>query len=225
VDINASQSAIALNELAEFATHENQLHSIIADAADEVDVKAFVDETLAKYGRIDIAILNAGIVHKPSTIMDTSEDVWDQTMRVNARSPYLGIRYIAPTMIKNGIKGSFVLTSSVAGLQGKPWIGAYCASKWAVKCIAVTAAQELGPKGIRVNCICPGATVTPMTIMSFGATFDGDSKTKLSLEVPLGHYAHPSEIAGAMAFLSSEDASYVRYHFENYLLITEWGNA
>jgi len=148
--------------------------------------------------------------------MDTPEDVWDRQMHVNARSPYLGIRYIAPVMIEKGIKGSFVLTSSVGGLQGKPYIGPYCASKWAVKCIAVTAAQELGAKGIRVNCICPGGTMTPMLA---SGSFDEEQKKKILSEVPLGYFADPSEIAAAMAFLASDDASYVRYISFKVLLI------
>jgi NAD(P)-dependent dehydrogenase (short-subunit alcohol dehydrogenase family) len=208
IDINAGQLSKAVKELSEFATVQNQLHSIAADTSSETSVKAFVDETIAKYGRIDIGILNSGVSHPPMTIMDTPEDVWDRQMRVNARSPYLGIRYIAPTMIKNKIKGSFVLTSSVGGLQGKPYIGPYCASKWAVKCIAVTAAQELGSHGIRVNCICPGGTETPMLA---GGSFDDATKKAILAEVPLGYFAHPSEIAAGMAFLSSDDASYVRY--------------
>jgi NAD(P)-dependent dehydrogenase (short-subunit alcohol dehydrogenase family) len=179
----------------------------VADTANEVSVKAYVDETISKYGKIDIGILNSGVSHTPMTIMDTPEDVWDRQMHINARSPYLGIRYIAPTMIKLGIKGSFVLTSSVGGLQGKPYLGPYCASKWAVKCIAVTAAQELGSQGIRVNCVCPGGTMTPM----LDGSFDEVQKKQILSEVPLGYFADPSEIAAAMAFLASDDASYVRY--------------
>ena len=208
VDINGAQLSQAVNTLKRYTTSSSQLHSIVADTANEKTVKAFVDETINKYGRIDIGILNSGVSHAPMTIMDTPEDVWDRQMHINARSPYLGIRYIAPTMIKAGIKGSFVLTSSVGGLQGKPYIGPYCASKWAVRCIAVTAAQELGPHGIRVNCVCPGGTQTPMLE---GGSFDEETKKKILSEVPLGYFADPSEIAAAMAFLSSDDASYVRY--------------
>lgn len=208
VDINGAQLQKAFTELTEYAKNPDSLHYIVADTANEKSVKAFVDETIEKYGRIDIGILNSGVSHAPMTIMDTPEDVWDRQMHINARSPYLGIRYIAPTMIKAGIKGSFVLTSSVGGLQGKPYIGAYCASKWAVKCIAVTAAQELGPHGIRVNCICPGGTMTPMLA---GGSFDDEQKKRILSEVPLGYFADPSEIAAAMAFLASDDASYVRY--------------
>jgi NAD(P)-dependent dehydrogenase (short-subunit alcohol dehydrogenase family) len=198
----------AVEELKQYAKDSDSIYGIVADTADEKEVKKYVDETVAKYGKIDIGILNSGVSHPPMTIMDTTEDVWDRQMRVNARSPYLGIRYIAPVMIEKGIKGSFVLTSSVGGLQGKPYLGPYCVSKWAVKCIAVTAAQELGPQGIRVNCICPGGTNTPM--MASGG-FDEQQKKKVLSEVPLGYFADPSEIAAGMAFLASDDASYVRY--------------
>jgi NAD(P)-dependent dehydrogenase (short-subunit alcohol dehydrogenase family) len=208
VDLNESQLSTAVSNLSSFVNENNSLHSIVADTADEKSVQAFVKETIDKYGRIDIGILNAGVSHGPMTIMDTPEDVWDRQMRINARSPYLGIRYIAPTMIKLGIRGSFVLTSSVGGLQGKPYIGPYCASKWAVKCIAVTAAQELGAQGIRVNCICPGGTKTPMLE---GGSFDEETRKKILSEIPLGYFAEPSEIAAAMAFLASDDASYVRF--------------
>jgi NAD(P)-dependent dehydrogenase (short-subunit alcohol dehydrogenase family) len=207
VDINPTQLSKAVTQLKSHAKDADSVHSIVADTADEKSVKAFVDETIAKYGRIDIGILNSGVSHPPLTIVDTPEDVWDRQMRINARSPYLGIRYIAPVMQKMGIRGSFVLTSSVGGLQGKPYLGPYCASKWAVKCIAVTAAQELGASGIRVNCICPGGTQTPMLE---GGSFDDAQKKAILAEIPLGYFADPSEIAAAMAFLSSDDASYVR---------------
>lgn len=208
VDINPAQLKKAVDDLKQYAKDADSIHGIVADTADEKEVKKYVDETVAKYGQIDIGILNSGVSHGPMTIMETPEDVWDRQMRVNARSPYLGIRYIAPVMIEKRIKGSFVLTSSVGGLQGKPYIGPYCASKWAVKCIAVTAAQELGPKGIRVNCICPGGTNTPMLA---GGSFDEQQKKKILAEVPLGYFADPSEIAAGMAFLASDDASYVRH--------------
>jgi NAD(P)-dependent dehydrogenase (short-subunit alcohol dehydrogenase family) len=207
VDIKAESLSQAVTELESHAKGTDQIHSIIADVANEKAVQAFVDETIKKYGRIDIGILNAGISHPPMTLIDTPEDTWDTIMRINARSPYLGIRYIAPVMQKMGIRGSFVLTSSVGGLQGKPLIGAYCASKWAVKCIAVTAAQELGPSGIRVNCICPGGTKTPM--MAAGS-FTPEQKQAILDSVPMGYFCEPTEIAAAMAFLSSDDASYVR---------------
>jgi NAD(P)-dependent dehydrogenase (short-subunit alcohol dehydrogenase family) len=210
VDINPGPLEKAVAELKSHAKSADNIHSIAADTADENSTKKYVAEVVNKYGRIDIGILNAGVSHAPMTIMNTPEDVWDRQMRVNARSPYLGIRYIAPVMIEKGIKGSFVLTSSVGGLQGKPYIGPYCASKWAVKCIAVTAAQELGPEGIRVNCICPGGTMTPMLA---GGSFDDEQKKKILSEVPLGYFADPSEIASAMAYLASDDASYVRYPF------------
>jgi NAD(P)-dependent dehydrogenase (short-subunit alcohol dehydrogenase family) len=211
VDIQPTQLAKAVEELKPYAHEADSIHGIVADTADEKAVKAYVDETVAKYGRIDIGILNAGVSHGPMKLMDTPEDVWDRQMRVNARSPYLGVRYIAPVMIEKGIKGSFVLTSSVGGLQGKPFLGPYCASKWAVKCIAVTSAIELGEHGIRVNCICPGGTMTPMLM---GGSFDEEQKKQILSEVPLGYFADPSEIAAAMAFLSSDDASYVRYNFD-----------
>ena len=207
VDINESQLKEAVADLKQYTQENDQIYSIVADTADEKSVQHYVNETVKKYGKIDIGILNSGVSHAAMTIMDTPEDVWDRQMRVNARSPYLGIRYIAPVMIEKGIKGSFVLTSSVGGLQGKPLLGPYCASKWAVKCIAVTSAQELGPKGIRVNCICPGGTMTPMLK---GGSFDEEQTKKILSEVPLGYFADPSEIAAAMAFLSSDDASYVR---------------
>lgn len=181
---------------------------LVCDVTDEGDVSNAVEHVLQRYNRIDVLCNNAGIeLSKP--LIRTEEDEWDSVLAVNLKGMFLLSKHVVPHMISLG-GGAVVNTSSISGLLGWPDSSAYCASKGGVIQLTREMAVEYGPYNIRVNCICPGTTETPMIDRLLGLEEDPE-KTALSIRAmhPLGRFAQPEEIARAMLFLASEEASFV----------------
>jgi NAD(P)-dependent dehydrogenase (short-subunit alcohol dehydrogenase family) len=131
------------------------------DVSSEAEVKALVDATVRKYGKLDCAFNNAGIHRQFVSTVDFTEAEWDEMINVNLKSVWLCMKYEIAQMLKQG-KGAIVNTSSAAGLVGAPSNPAYPASKHGVVGITKSTALEFARKGIRVNCVCPGPTRTGM---------------------------------------------------------------
>jgi len=169
------------------------------DVSDEAEVRALMDAAASAHGRIDIAINNAGKPAGGAPVTSTGADVYRDGFDTNALSVAYGIRYAVPHMRAGG---SIVSTASLAGLQGQYGSAPYVASKFAVVGITKTAALELAPLGIRVNCVCPGNIATAMgATPQFAAVTDAMT--------PLGRPGKPEEVAALFHFLASDDASYV----------------
>jgi NAD(P)-dependent dehydrogenase (short-subunit alcohol dehydrogenase family) len=124
------------------------------------DCRRAVDETLARFGRIDVLFNNAGVFH-PKTIPDCTEEEWDETIESSLRGAFLMSKYTLPSMIERG-SGSIIHTSSGWGILGGDKAAAYCAAKGGLIVMAKAMAIDHGPDGIRVNCVCPGDVLTPM---------------------------------------------------------------
>lgn len=178
----------------------------VADVTDEAAVRGFVAGAAKRFGRIDIALLNAGTEGEIGKIEDMSVAMYDRVMAVNVRSVWLGLAALIPEMRQAG--GSIIITSSVAGLRGSPKLAAYSASKHAVVGLMKSAALEGAPNRIRVNTVNPSATRTRMidsideAMRAAGRT--GDSAAR----VPLGRYAEPSEVVSMMLFLASDEGCF-----------------
>lgn len=162
-----------------------------------------VEETVKKYGKIDILVNNAGISSEQSFNDITIED-WDKLMACNSFSQFLGIKHVAKEMAKNK-QGSIVNISSYTALIGQGF-NHYTASKGAVRAVSKAAATQFAREGIRVNAIFPGVIDTPMVA--------GLSKSKGVLDyliqgTPLGRLGQPEDIASAVVFLASDEASYI----------------
>ena len=170
------------------------------DVSDETQWQAVVADVLALDGRLDVLINNAGIF-RSRRMIDTSTEEFQQVMAINATGVFLGMREVAPPMIKQG-NGSIVNISSLAGLRGAAGAIAYGASKWAVRGMTKTAAVELARKGVRVNSIHPGVIETPM------ADQLGVGTDKIARRTPLGRTADASEVAKMALFLASDESSY-----------------
>ncbi len=170
------------------------------DVSDETQWQAVVADVLALHGRLDVLINNAGIF-RSRRMIDTSTEEFQQVMAINATGVFLGMREVAPPMIKQG-GGSIVNISSLAGLRGAAGAIAYGASKWAVRGMTKTAAVELARKGVRVNSIHPGVIETPM------ADQLGVGTDKIARRTPLGRTADASEVAKMALFLASDESSY-----------------
>ena len=187
----------------------------VADVADESETRRYVSETVRAFGRIDVLVNNAGSI-EIVPLVDTSTETWDRVLAVNARGTFLGCREVARRMIEQGGGGRIVNVASGAGRQGGPSISAYAASKFAVVGLTQSIAVELAPHGIAVNACCPGhVTSTAMwdhidaeTGQATGAV-PGATKLRAVAGVPLARSGRPDEVAAVVAFLASDDASFV----------------
>ena len=178
---------------------------IRADVTRESEWLAVMKEIERRYGRLDVLFNNAGTnMSKPVT--EVSEQEWDGLMALNLKGIFLGAKHAIPLMLKHG-RGSIINTSSSFGLIAFSKMPGYCASKAGIIGLTRQLAFDYATQGIRVNCICPGPTLTPRVKAHF-AKGDVAGNTVLST-VPMGRFAEPDEIAGPVVFLASDDASYV----------------
>jgi NAD(P)-dependent dehydrogenase (short-subunit alcohol dehydrogenase family) len=175
--------------------------AIEADVSKAADVERMIRKTTDTYGRLDILFNNAGISFRTLAFTaDLTEEDWDAVLDTNLKSVFLASRLAIPIMIKQG-GGAIVNTSSANGLGGGPLVSPYCASKAGMILLSKTMAAEYAKQNIRVNCVCPGMSNTPMMAPNFPA---------LQMDfIPQGRPGEPEEIAQAALFLASDDASYV----------------
>ena len=176
--------------------------AVQADLRSEAAVDALVDEVLGKYGRIDVLVNNAGL-SRVNQVQDVSNYEWDLLQATNATSTFLMTRAVLPSMIE-AHRGSIVNVSSMWGIAGGSCESAYSASKGAIIAFTKAVAKEVGPSGIRVNCVAPGVIETAML----------DRYTPLELaaladQTPLQRLGDPEDVAEAVAFLASEKASFI----------------
>ncbi len=172
------------------------------------DCRQAVEQTLERFGRIDILFNNAGVFH-PKTVPDCTEEEWDETIDSSLKGAFLMSKYTIPSMIENG-GGSIIHTSSGWGILGGDKAAAYCAAKGGLIVMAKAMAIDHGPDGIRVNCVCPGDVDTPM--LPDDAAKRGQSWEEYLAgcsERPLGRIGTADEIADAVVFLASDQASFV----------------
>jgi NAD(P)-dependent dehydrogenase (short-subunit alcohol dehydrogenase family) len=174
------------------------------------DVQKMVEATVSFGGKIDILVNNAGI-DPGGSILDIEIDLWKKILDVNLNGPFLCMKAAIPYMIKQG-SGSIVNIASLAGVRCLPSMPAYCASKGGLIQLALQAALEYGPKGIRSNVVAPGATKTEMLVNAMeglSKAIKKDAFEVLTESVPLRHAATPEQITGACSFLASDDASFI----------------
>ena len=181
---------------------------IRADVCVADDCRKAVELTLERFGRIDVLFNNAGVFH-PKTVPECTEEEWDETIDSSLKGAFLMSKYALPSMIERG-SGSIIHNSSGWGIQGGNRAAAYCAAKGGLVVMAKAMAIDHGPDGIRVNCVCPGDVETPMLT-------DDAEKRGMSWEDyhggasdrPLRRIGTPEEIARAVLFLASDDASFI----------------
>lgn len=171
------------------------------DVSQEADVAALMDAAVKEFGRLDIVISNAG-TGTGEWIQEMTEPALDLNLNVNLKGVVWGIKHAA-TRIADG--GSIANTASYAGLFGTPTYGAYVASKAAIIGITRTAALELAPRGIRVNCICPGTCDTPMSHVEGGEV----ELVLATMLQPLGRLGKAEEIAALFHFLASDESAFI----------------
>jgi NAD(P)-dependent dehydrogenase (short-subunit alcohol dehydrogenase family) len=179
----------------------------VTDVADEASVRQLVDDTVARFGRVDVALLNAGIEGQVKPIGEYPTEIFDRVMAVNVRGVWLGLKYVMKAM--NATGGSIVITSSTSGIRATPNLSAYTASKHAVIGLMRSAAIEGASKRIRVNTVNPSPIDTPMIAsLEKMRGLAGRNDQPMARATPLGRYGTPQEVAKIMLFLASDDSSF-----------------
>jgi len=173
-----------------------------ADVTSAGEVKAVVDRTIDRFGRIDILVNNAGIT-RDGLLIRMSEQDWDTVLAVNLKGVFQFTKAVARIMMKQR-GGCIVNVSSVVGLRGNAGQMNYAASKAGVVGATKSAAKELASRGIRVNAVAPGFIQTAMT-----ETLNENAKSALLQAIPAARLGEPDDVASAVLFLASDDASYV----------------
>jgi NAD(P)-dependent dehydrogenase (short-subunit alcohol dehydrogenase family) len=200
VDIDAASAAAAADEVGGAG--------IACDVSDAAAVEALFADVAETYGRVDIAFNNAGI-SPPSddSILDTGLEAWEHVQRVNLTSVYLCCKYAIPYMQRQN-KGSIINTASFVALMGSATSQiSYTASKGGVLAMTRELGVQFAREGIRVNALCPGPVATPLLMELFAK--DPERAARRLVHVPMGRFAEPEEIAAAVAFLASDDASFI----------------
>ena len=181
---------------------------IQGDVSKSTDAKRMIQTTVKQFGQLDILFNNAGIWIE-GTVETASEADWDSVIDVNLKGTFLCSKYALPYLKKT--KGVIANTASCDGLVAEPECVAYCASKGGVVLLTKAMALDHAKEGIRVNCVCPGAIMTPM--LEQGLPQSGPVREKYFKETveahPIGRIGEPEEVAKAVLFLASDDSSFV----------------
>ena len=180
------------------------------DISVATEVAALVEKIVAVYGRLDCAYNNAGILGEFSSVVDHTEDTWDQVLKTNLKGTWLCMRYEIPQMQEQG-SGAIVNTASTSGLMvGGKSRSAYSASKAGIVSLSKIAALEYAEYGLRVNVICPSATRTPLLKKFF--ELNPEVEVDFIAQTPRGRIATPEEVAEGALWLCSDAASHVTGH-------------
>lgn len=177
------------------------------DVSNRGDINTMIDICLNEYGQLDFAINNAGIFGPPNVLTaDYDEETWDQVMDTNLKGMWLCMKQEIPVMLQQG-SGVIINMSSVAGLVASLATSAYCVSKHGIIGLTKVAAKEYAAQGLRVNAICPAIIETPMSDDVLKS--DDELKNQLKSRYPVGRFGTPDEVASAVLFLCSDEASFI----------------
>jgi meso-butanediol dehydrogenase / (S,S)-butanediol dehydrogenase / diacetyl reductase len=195
------------NSVGKISSEGGKAQFIHVDVTSASDVEHLIKATAVEYEKIDVLLNNVGINPVGNAVDATLED-WENVMRINLRSTFLGCKFAIPVMIK-GDGGSIINMGSVSGLEAGPVSQTiYEVSKAGIIALTKSVAQDFGSYNVRANCVCPGATATPL-IKKFAGQMSPAEKEAWMGIIPMGRLAEPEEIASVAAFLASEDSSYV----------------
>ena len=188
-----------------------QALAISADVTDEDEVVGYVRAAVDTFGTIDVFYNNAGVEGEVKPITEYSLEAFRRVIDVNVVGVFLGMKHVLPVMLKQD-RGSIINTASIAGLIGSPHIAVYSASKHAVIGLTKSAAWECTGTGVRVNCVCPGLIDSRMLSAILQGRQGGNAPVaseKIVERIPARRLGHASEVASIVAFLASDEASYV----------------
>ena len=202
----AARNQEKLNELVnEITSAGGKAAALPLDVADEEQVKMTIKAAIAQFGKIDILVNNAGIT-RDQLVMRMKRADWDAVLQTNLTSAYLCIQQVIPSMLKQRW-GRIINVTSVFGQMGQAGQANYSASKAGLIGLTMAIAREIGSRTITCNAVAPGFIETPMTDV-----LTEEFKQNAVKQIPLGRVGTTDDVAGAVAFLASEDASYITGH-------------
>jgi NAD(P)-dependent dehydrogenase (short-subunit alcohol dehydrogenase family) len=207
VDRREADLEAAIEELPASA----EASAVAADVTSEDEVADYVRATIDRFGTIDVFYNNAGIEGDVKPITEYSLASFRKVIDVNVVGVFLGMKHVLPVMLKQN-KGSIINTASIAGLMGSPQIAVYSASKHAVIGLTKSAAWECTGTGVRVNCVCPGLIDSRMLSTILQGRSGGNApppNDRIVERIPARRLGQASEVASIVAFLASDEASYV----------------
>jgi len=181
-----------------------------ADVSNRTQVKNLIQQTVDTFGKVDIAINNAGIGGDFKITHEYSIDNWDKVIAINQTGVFYCMQAELAQMVKQGTGGAIVNIASIAGLKAQPYTSAYTAAKHAVVGLTKTAAHEYARHKIRVNAVCPVFTMTPM--VKDMLTIDPTFEKKLLRNIPLRRYGQPDDIANAIVWLCADETGFITGH-------------
>jgi NAD(P)-dependent dehydrogenase (short-subunit alcohol dehydrogenase family) len=207
VDLNEEALIEVSNKI-----NSNKLSYFQGDVSILADNKRAVELAIERHGGLDVFIANAGVAGDVQPITEYDEETFDKVMAVNAKGPFLGLKAAIPHMSERG-GGSFVVTSSVAGVTGASLLSPYVMSKHAVVGLIKSAAKECADMNIRVNSVNPSPVETNMMrVLEDGMNDineEDNPKTQIEQTIPLKRYAEPIEIANLLLFLSGDESEFI----------------
>ncbi|GGX63817.1 SDR family NAD(P)-dependent oxidoreductase [Streptomyces hiroshimensis] len=180
--------------------------AVTADVTRAADVQALVEQTVARFGSLDVAVNNVGLAVPPAKVADVPEEDWDRIIRTNLKGVWLSMKYEIGHMRAHGGGAIVNIASNVGAHRRKPGFGAYTATKAAVSALTRNAALDHIGEGVRINAVSPGPVETPMSSRPGETSLD--KAERMRREVPVGRAGTPDEIAAAVLHLASDEAGY-----------------
>lgn len=204
----------AAEEISRSARNGAQVRFIRNDVSDESAVKSMVDEIVAEFGRLDMAVNNAGISNETGSLVQSSSDKYRAMVDTNILGVYFCMKYEIAQMLTQG-NGSIVNLASIAGLNGIQWAGPYASTKHAVAGLTKSSALDHAQQGIRINGVAPGAIKTDIIAKQLSGSDANYNEASIAAMHPMNRLGRPEEVANAICWLLSDEASFVTGHILN----------
>jgi NAD(P)-dependent dehydrogenase (short-subunit alcohol dehydrogenase family) len=204
----------AVAEISAVAENGAQVRFIRNDVSDEAAVQSMVDSIVGEFGRLDMAVNNAGISNETGTVVQSSSEKYRAMLDTNVLGVYFCMKYEIAQMLKRG-HGSIVNLVSIAGLNGIPWAGPYGSTKHAVAGLTKSSALDHATQGVRINGVAPGAIKTDIIARQLAGGDENYNEKSIAAMHPMNRLGRPEEVANAICWLLSDEASFVTGHILN----------